>query len=172
MSWGGHAVVQIPVPELEDWVRERNRFYDAGFVSDDPRFVHAHITVLAPLKQWDETSIGRIAAATQPFRITLDRVDVFPNGIIHLVPTPQAPLRALTRATWAAHPDVVPNGAPDPSPHLTLDALSKEVGLDSTRAALGQMVPVTTCVDELHLVWYESGNCHFIRGWRLGAVPE
>ena len=88
------------------------------------------------------------------------------------MPDPDAPLRALTRAMWAAHPEVVPNGAPDPNPHLTLDALSEDVDLVSTRAALGARVPVSTLVDTLQLVWYESGNCHFIREWRLGTVPQ
>ena len=45
---GGHAVLQIPVPELEPFVRQRHEHYDPHFVSTDPAFVHAHITVLGP----------------------------------------------------------------------------------------------------------------------------
>ena len=45
---GGHAVLLIGVPALEGWIRERTAFYDASFLSADPRFAHAHITILAP----------------------------------------------------------------------------------------------------------------------------
>ena len=44
VGWPGHAVLQVPVIELEDWIVTRTRHYDAGFISDDPGFHHAHIT--------------------------------------------------------------------------------------------------------------------------------
>ena len=44
----GHSVLQLPVPALEGWVRDRTAHYDAGFVSADPRFGHAHVTALGP----------------------------------------------------------------------------------------------------------------------------
>lgn len=172
MSWRGHAVLQVPIPALEDWIRERNRFYDAGFVSDDPHFSHAHITVLAPLANWDEEAIAQIAAQTAPFEVELAKIDVFPNGIIYLLPEPDCQLRSLTRAAWDSHPKVVPNGAPDPQPHLTLDALSELVSVDSTGTALGDLVPTIAQIDRLELVWYEAGNCHFIRSWELQGVKE
>jgi hypothetical protein len=44
----GHSVLVVPVPELDEWIRARTAFYDASFVSADPGFVHAHITLLGP----------------------------------------------------------------------------------------------------------------------------
>jgi len=44
----GNTVLAVPVPELDEVVRERTAFYDASFVSSDPGFTHAHITVLGP----------------------------------------------------------------------------------------------------------------------------
>lgn len=44
----GHSVIAFPVPELDPWVRARTEHYDPSFVSSDPDFVHAHITVLGP----------------------------------------------------------------------------------------------------------------------------
>ncbi len=169
MNWPGHGVLQIGVAPLEDWVRERNRFYDPGFVSKDPGFHHAHITVLAPLHEWNLGAISAIAQRTPPFDIVLNEVDVFRNGIIHLIPTPGAPLRELTRQVWAAHPSVVPNGAPNPTPHLTLDAVSTTVDLASTRRAIAALLPAHHHVFEMQLAWYESGNCHEMHRWRLGG---
>ena len=44
----GHTCLAVPVPALEDWVRERTAHYDPSFVSTDPGFAHAHLTLLAP----------------------------------------------------------------------------------------------------------------------------
>ncbi len=44
----GHSVLAVPVPQIDVVVRERTAYYDASFVSADPGFVHAHITLLAP----------------------------------------------------------------------------------------------------------------------------
>lgn len=57
----GHTVLAVPVPQLDQVVRSRTAHYDKTFVSTDPRFVHAHITVLAP---W----------VVRPTRADLDRV--------------------------------------------------------------------------------------------------
>jgi len=43
---GGHSVLVVPVPALEEYVRARTAHYDASFVSADPAWVHAHLTVL------------------------------------------------------------------------------------------------------------------------------
>ena len=72
VGWPGHAVLQVPVIELEDWIVTRTRHYDAGFISDDPGFHHAHITVLAPLTSWDVEAIAALAASSKPFDFELD----------------------------------------------------------------------------------------------------
>lgn len=145
----------------------RTRHYDASYISADPGFRHAHITVLAPLPQWDEQAIAEIAATTASFDFRLDEIAVFPDGCVHLPPSPDTEFRRLTRRVWDAHPKIIPNGAPDPAPHLTLDRLSAEVSVASTRALLGATVPVDCHAEALELVWYESGNCQLIRRFSL-----
>lgn len=167
--WPGHAVLQVGVPELESWSVGRAQHYDPTFVSKDPAFRHAHITVLAPLREWDPEAIAGIAASVAPFDFTLSEVDVFANGIIYLRPEPDAPFRALTAAALAAHPGVTPNGGPNPTPHLTLDAVGEQVSVASTRSAVAAFLPVRCRAESLELVWYEAGNCHTIASWRLGS---
>lgn len=167
--WPGHAVVQIGVGELEAWIVARTRHYDDRYLSRDPRFTHAHITVLAPLLDWDAAALAEIAASTAPFEYSLAEVDVFPDGFIHLPPRPDKAFRALTRRVWNAHPGVVPNGAPAPVPHLTLDLLAPGVSVASTRGLLGDLIPVTCRAEALELVWYQAGNCHLIESWPLGS---
>ena len=135
----GHAVLQVAVPELENWIKARTRHYDPRYLSSDPRFSHAHITVLAPLQpdEVDLAAIARIAATIRPFEFALREIGVFPNGCVYLKPEPDEPFRVLTRRAWLAHPMVTPNGAPEPTPHLTLDMLSPAVTVPSTRASLG-----------------------------------
>ena len=54
-------------------------------------------------------------------------------------------------------------------PHLTVDAAAERVSMDSTRALLAEVVPVTCVLDRLQLAWWESGNCHVMHEWTLGA---
>lgn len=168
-GWHGHAVLQVAVPQLEEWIVARTRHYDAAFVSCDPRFHHAHITVLAPILAWDADACARLAATTSPFDYRLEKIDVFPDGYIHLCPTPDKPFRALTSAAWRAHARVIPNGAPDPSPHLTLDRVAPGVDVASTRALLGDTIPASCRASGLELVWYEADDCHLIDSWPFGG---
>ena len=165
----GHAVLQVGVPELEDWIVARTRHYDARYLSSDPRFRHAHITVLAPLQrgEFDLAAMARIAASTAPFDFALRDLAVFANGCIHLPPFPDAPFRELTRRAWAAHPTAVPNGAPDPAPHLTVDMIGPAVTLTSTRALLDDVIPVVCRARALELVWYQADNCHLLERWEM-----
>ena len=152
----GHSVLQLPVPPLEDWVLARTRHYDEGFVSADARFAHAHITALGPFDpNPDEAALALvegIVAATPPFAVTLAELAQFPDGIIHLRPDPDVELRALTDRLVEAFPDFVPYGGrfgPRVDPHLTLDAASETVSIDSTRRLLGGLVPVSCTLTTL-----------------------
>lgn len=173
----GHSVLQIPVPEIEPFVRERHRHYDTDYVSADPRFVHAHITALGPFLTRREMTpaaldvVAAIARSFEPFRFRLERFGVFPNGIIHLVPEPDAPFRALTAELVAAFPDKPPYAAqfPDVAPHLTLDARSPTVSVASTRRLVGDLVPVRCRADRLDLAWYEPGRCQVVTSWAFGV---
>lgn len=172
----GHSVLQLPVVALEGWVRARTAHYDGGFVSTDPGFGHAHITVLGPFDPAPSTSVlssvAEIAGATAPMTVRLEELAQFPNGIIHLVPSPADPLRALTARLVAAFPSHPPYGrdfGSDVQPHLTVDAASELITISSTRELLAGVVPVTCVLDRLQLAWWESGGCHVIAEWALGG---
>jgi hypothetical protein len=170
----GHSVLQVPVPELDPFVRERIAHYDATFLSTDPDLVHAHITVLGPfLPVVDEPAaaeVGRVAGSVSPFAFRLRRTATFPNGIIHLLPEPADGFRRLTDGMRNAFPGCPPyRGEFEPEPHLTLDLVSASVSESSTAAAI--TLPVSCRADRVDLVWYESGRCRRLRCWPLGVVP-
>ena len=172
----GHSVLQLPVPALEEWVRERTAHYDSAFVSVDPLFGHAHITALGPFDPDPSSSVlasvAAIAASTAPMTVRLADLAQFPNGIIHLVPSPAEPLRALTARLVAAFPRYPPYGGEfgdDVQPHLTVDAESELISVTSTRVRLAGVVPVTCVLDRLQLAWWESGACSVLAEWALGG---
>ena len=166
----------VPVPELERFLRARTEHYDRRFVSSDPTFTHAHVTALGPFRPRLDAAaahlVATVAAEIEPFEFRLARIGTFPNGIIHLLPEPDAPFRELTRRLAAAFPDCPPYAGefPDPVPHLTLDLRSPEVSEASTRALLGDLVPLTARATRLDLTWWEPGDCHVVTGWSLGAT--
>lgn len=167
----GHGVLLIGVPKLEDWVRDRTAFYDPSFVSADPDFAHAHITVLAPFPVDRPEVAAAVAATMAPFDYTLARVDVFPDGVVHLVPEPDTCLRALTDAARGLVPDVTPYwGRHEPVPHLTLDRIGPGVTTASTMDAVRHLLPVHARATELLLTWWESDNCQLLGRFPLGAV--
>jgi hypothetical protein len=172
----GHSVLQLPVPALEEWVRARTAHYDAGFVSRDPRFGHAHITALGPFDPDPSEAVlsttADVAATTGKVRTRLQRLAQFPNGIIHLVPEPADELRDLTVRLVAAFPAHQPYGGEfgdDVQPHLTVDAASATVSLATTAGLLRDVVPADVVLDRLQLAWWESGRCHVMEEWPLGG---
>ncbi|WP_181310478.1 2'-5' RNA ligase family protein [Nocardioides campestrisoli] len=177
-GYGGHSVLQVPVPALEPWVRERTAFYDRDYVSDDPAFGHAHVTALAPfLTAPDEQALARvaeIAGRVPPFDYVLERTGTFPNGIVHLLPDPDGGFRRLTRLLVEAFPQCPPYAGqfPDPVPHVTLDALSEHVTEASTRAAVAPFLPARSRATRLDLAWYEPGRCRVLHSWPLGRAAQ
>jgi 2'-5' RNA ligase superfamily protein len=171
-----HTVLVVPVPELEEFVRERTEHYDASFVSADPAFVHAHVTVLGPwVAEPTAADLERVAAvvATVPsFDYRLGDVAEFPDGLLHLRPLPDAGFRALTRGLVAAFPAHPPYGGalPDPVPHLTLDQRSDSVTPATVRAALGDAVPATCRADRVALHRYANHGCRVLAEWKLPAA--
>ena len=171
----GHSVLQVPVPALEPWVRARTEHYDLAYVSGDPAFTHAHVTALGPfVETLDEETAGavaQVAASVEPFDFTLERLDTFPNGIIHLVPEPADGFRRLTELLTESFPEHPPYGGEfPPAPHLTLDLVHGDVTEASTRELLGDAVPVTARAEWLDLAWYEAGRCRLLTRWPLGAA--
>ncbi len=173
----GHSVLLVPVPALETFVRARSEHYDRDYVSADPRFVHAHVTALGPFLPPAELSpeaigqVAEIACTTAAFDFALEELAVFPNGIIHLLPTPSAPFEELTRRLWRAFPQCPPYAGEFGAvvPHLTLDALSDKVTPESTRQLVACHLPVRCRADRLDLAWYAPGDCRVLQSWQLGG---
>ena len=171
----GHTVLAVPVPALDRSVRERTAFYDPSFVADDPAFVHAHITVLAPWVEEPTTrdldTVSTIVAAVAPCPVRLARVEAFPGGVIHLPPEPEEPFRKLTAALAAAFPECPPYAGefPDPAPHLTLDHPAGGVTLDEVRSRVASLLPVTFTLDRVDLQWWGNGECRWLRSWPVGG---
>ncbi|MCL8026955.1 2'-5' RNA ligase family protein [Nocardioides bruguierae] len=174
----GHTVLAVPVPALDDWVRRRTAHHDASFVSVDPDFCHAHVTVLAPwVAEPDEERMERVAGlvgAVSTFELVLERVGVFPDGLLHLVPEDDGPLRRLGRVLTAAFPETPPYGGrhADPVPHLTLEQAADGVDAEWVRASLGTLLPVRHTVDRVDLQWWANDDCRLLRTFPLAAVPS
>lgn len=168
-----HTVLLVPVPELEEFVRERTVHYDASFLSADPAFVHAHITVLGPFLtapgDADLAAVAEIAATTGAFDYTLARVAEFPDGLLHLPPEPAEPFRELTRRLAAAYPQCPPYAGafPDPVPHLTLDQRGPGVDAASVSRALAPSVPARCRADRIALHRYANHDCRVLAEWKL-----
>lgn len=169
----GHHVLVVPVPRLEPFVVARTRHYDRSFLSGDPSFVHAHVTLLAP---WlaeptaaDLERVAKTAAAAEPFRFRLADLRVFAGGTIYLDPVPAAPFAALTEELVAAFPQCPPyEGRFAPVPHLTVDHLAGGVTVAQTRAALAGLVPADCRADRIALQWYANDGCRTVAEWALG----
>lgn len=170
-----HTVLVIPVPALEDHVRGRWEHYEPGWVSRDPAFTHAHITALAPFlpapSPADLAAVARIARTTPAFSYTLADVAAFPDGIIHLEPSPPGPFAALTAALWERFPQCPPYAGEfaDVVPHLTLDQSAADVSVESVRVTLAHLLPVRTVADRLELHRYAEGDCRVLESWPLGG---
>lgn len=168
-----HTVLVVPVPELERFVRERTEHYDASFLSADPAFVHAHITVLGPFlpapSAADLDLVASIAAGVPAFDFRLERLGEFPDGIIHLLPDPDTSFRELTRRLVAAFPQCPPYGGafPEPIPHLTLDQRAAGIDPESVRAALGDELPASCRADRIALHRYANDDCRVLADWKL-----
>jgi 2'-5' RNA ligase len=170
----GHSVLQVPVPQLEEFVRARTVHYDPSYLSPDPDFVHAHVTALGPFV--DELTddvvrrVAAIAADTEPFDFVLERMGRFGDGTLHLLPEPDAAFRALTERLVAEFPEYPPYAGAfqDVVPHLTVDLVSADVTEESTRALLGDAIPARCRAERLELVWYEPGATGVRRSWELG----
>ena len=175
MAWTqGHTVLVVPVPALEPFVVARTRHYDASFLSPDPTFVHAHITLLAPWlaepSEDDLERVGKLAGATPAFEFELADLGVFAGGTIHLAPEPAAPFADLTAELVAAFPHCPPyEGLFEAVPHLTVDHLLGGVTVEGTRAALGPLLPARCRAERISLQWYANHGCRTLHEWELAG---
>jgi len=169
----GHTVLAVPVPALDEVVRQRTAFYDASFVSADPDFAHAHITLLAPWAErpsaTDLARLADIARSVSPFEVKLAQLGEFPDGVIYLRPEPDDRLRDLTSRLSAAFPQFPPYGGhyQDVIPHLTLDRRSATVTPETVCTTVRDLIPVTVNVDRIDLQWWANHACRRLHTWPL-----
>lgn len=174
----GHSVLVVPVAALDEVVRERTTFYDASFLSADPNFAHAHITLLGPWTDrpsaQDLGCVARIAEAIEPFEVRLALIDEFPDGVIYLRPEPDTQFRELTSRLVAAFPQFPPYGGqyPDVVPHLTLDRRSPTVTPATVSASVRHLLPLTIDVDQIDLQWWANHACRRLNTWPLGPLRK
>ena len=174
----GHSVLVVPVAALDEVVRKRTAFYDASFVSADPNFAHAHITLLGPWAErpsaQDLGCVARIAAAVGPFSVKLAEVNEFPDGVIYLRPEPDSQLRELISRLMAAFPQYPPYGGqyPDVVPHLTLDRRSATVSPATVGASVSHLLPLTISVNQIDLQWWANHACRRLHTWSLGPLRK
>jgi hypothetical protein len=170
----GHSVLAVPVPELDTFVRERTRRYDASFVSAEPEFGHAHLTLLGPWlsspTEEDLATVAEMVSDEPPFAFTLREVRQFPGGVVYLAPAPDVPFRRLTARLVAAFPETPPYAGefPDLVPHLTLDHVLTGATVSSLRGELGDALPVHAKAEDVQLQWWDNHDCRVLQTWRLG----
>ena len=167
-------MIAVPVPGLEDVVRERTARYDASWVSSDAGFVHAHVTLLAP---WldapgddDLLTVAEVLADEPAFEFELAGLGAFPDGTLHLVPEPAGPFRRLTARLAEAFPQTPPYEGrfADLVPHLTLEHAATGATVAGLRAELAGRLPVRARADRADLQWWANDDCHVRHSWELG----
>ena len=165
----------VAVPPLEDLVRRRTRHYDAAYLSSDPTFAHAHVTLLGPFVDAADLApavgaeVARVLRGHAPFTARFEEVAQFPDGMIDLLLHDEEPFRRLTADLAAAFPVYWPFGGrhAGPRPHVTLDRAGPDVDVASVRRWVAPLVPVTVEVREAQLSWYEEGGCRSLASWPL-----
>lgn len=171
-TWPGHAVLQVPVPVLEPAVRARYLRDDPSLLALDPRHIHAHVTVLAPVPA--QPTAAQIAALRRGFArvgefdVTLGGVDVFANGIIHVTVSGATGMARLTAAAMAALPGHSPyGGAFEVCPHVTVDSTMTGATRAGVAAELADLLPVTVRAQCVELVWYRAREVAVLRRFPL-----
>jgi hypothetical protein len=154
----------VPVPPLEPVVRPPLERWAPDYLHADPDTVHAHITLLGPFLPREELTpevlddLCGFFAGVVPFRFELARLGRFPgDGLVHLVPEPTDPFRALTSELWRRWPQCPPYGGrfADVIPHLSIDHAATPDELAELTAGVAPFVPVTVTAVAAELYWYE-----------------
>ncbi|MFI9102214.1 2'-5' RNA ligase family protein [Streptomyces fildesensis] len=159
----GRTALVIKVPEAEPLVGEWRRRFDPAAATGVP----AHVSVLYPFLDHARIDGPVIEAlreslgAHAPFELSFRRCGRFP-AMLHLVPEPDGPLRALTRGVVDRWPEAQPYGGryADAAPHLTV-AYSPDPGVfDTIETALTAGLPFTTRVTAVQLVSWDGAQWH------------
>lgn len=166
----------VPVPEVEAFVVDRTIHYDRSFLSADPAFTHAHLTLLGP---WlaaptpDQCAVVATIAARWPcFDYQLARVASYPDGTIHLAPESGGGFEGLTAELVGAFPQCPPYAGrfPGSTPHVTLERVAEGISVESVRAELAGLLPVSGFASRIDLQWWDNDDCHVMASWPLGEA--
>jgi hypothetical protein len=165
----------VLVPEAEPAVAALRAAHDSSAALGVP----AHLTVLYPFvpeAAWTEATgaqVAAIARSVAPCDVSFRRTGRFGDAVLYLVPEPDAPFRALTRAIHAAFPAHPPYGGAhgEPTPHLTVADQGGAQVLDACVRALAGTPPIRTRVAQLALLVQRHGRWRFREQWPLGAAP-
>lgn len=165
----------MPVPALDAYVREQTRRQDPSFLSTDPAFSNAHVTVLGP---WlahptaDDLAVVASIVDDQPaFGLSLTEVREFPDGLLYLTVEPAGPFERLTARVAAAFPATPPYGGrfAHPVPHLTVGHRLTGATVASLTRDLDDLLPVRTRAERLDLQWWANDDCHVRHSWCFSA---
>jgi 2'-5' RNA ligase len=159
MPRAGVTAVLVAVPPLDPLLAaEASR---AG--------VPAHLTILYPFADAADLTPGivercrQLCAATAPVTVTFEDAVVWPE-IVATVPSPAAPLAALTRAFTSAFPEYPPYGGrfgADPQPHVTL-AVSPDATLVAPFAPVRAQLRGAVLVELTESGWNELASLPFL----------
>ncbi len=173
----GHAVLAVAVPEMEQFVRQRTAHYDRDYLSPDPHFAHAHVTLLSPWLQdptgEDLERVDRLCRESVPFGFELSRVATFPDGTIHLRLEPDARMRQFGAALRDCFPGIRPYDGlfgEELIPHVTVDAVGPGVDEQVVRGWLDRTLPLPSRAERVQYQWWQAANCHLRHEWRLGSL--
>jgi len=155
VSLRGALVLVLPEPRLEA-IRAR---FDAKAVATG---IPLHITLLFPFGL-GEGGLEEVFAPWSPLRISLTRVEVFPEAAVWLAPEPVEELRRRILELYARYPQYPPYGGefPDPTPHATVGQPADVA--DAVRAAAEPLLPIELEVGAATLMEEVAPDC-----WRAG----
>ncbi|WP_308284800.1 2'-5' RNA ligase family protein [Streptomyces longispororuber] len=165
----GDTALTIPVPEADALVRTGTR---------------AHVTVLYPFlplsrltNDTDDTddtddTLRSLISATPAFTLTFRETRRWP-GVLYLPPTPDEPLRTLTKSLRTRWPEAVPYrgvfGDEGLDPHLTL---ASGAGTDALpESDFSAALPLRSPVDAIRLIVSDGPGTRWrdVRSYPLGT---
>ncbi len=155
----GTTALSVPVPEADALVAHWRARYDTAARHGGT----AHLTVLFPFLHRsgvgpaERAALAGLFAGHPPFTVEFARCGRFP-GVLHLVPEPAAPLRALTRAVAARWPEHPPYGGlfGELDPHLTVANTGGAAVHRAIEARLAGHLPVRARIRAVDLVVHDG----------------
>ncbi|MEU3463495.1 2'-5' RNA ligase family protein [Streptomyces sp. NPDC006733] len=159
----GRTALVVKVPAAEPLVGPWRQRLDPAAATGVP----AHVSVLYPFldpARIDDTVVGALREALgahAPFEIGFARCGRFP-GMLHLVPEPDGPLRAITADVFGRWPEAPPYRGryADAVPHLTVAYSADPAELDAVEADLAGGLPLAVRVTEVQLVVWDGARWH------------